>query len=133
MNNREAWNAYQRDYHKRRRESDPSYVKKRREYTRNYYRDNNGKEIGRVFAKKIYHEDYDHRQNKLEYSRRKYHENTEYREKMLEYSREYNRKIRDGEYTPKRTYKKAETKNVLLPMFTLIWKLTCTNQVQTTG
>lgn len=131
--NREAWNAYQRDYHKKRRESDPEYVKKRREYTRIYYRENNRKETGRVYANKNYHEDYNHRKKKLEYSKRRYREDPQHREKMLAYSREYNRKKRTGEYTPKRAYKKAETKNVLLPLFTLIWRLTCANQVQTSG
>jgi hypothetical protein len=132
LRNKEEWNAYQRDYHRRKRQTDPVYVEHRRAYSRKNYHENNGKEVGRVYAKKHYHEDYDHRQKKKEYSRKKYREDPEHREKMLAYSLEYARKIRAGEYTPKRTYKKAETKNVLLPLFTLIWK-TCTNQPQTTG
>ena len=127
---REEWNAYQREYNKKRRQ-DPSYVEKQRALSRKYYHESIDEIRQRQSArvKRLYHEDYEFREKKKATLKKRYDENEEHRQKMNTYAKEYARKVKLGLHTPKRPYKKAENKNVLLPVIKLIWKLTN----QTTG
>jgi hypothetical protein len=92
--NKERLNAYQRQYQRTRRETDPEFKAKALENTKRYYKEKGGREKARARAKEKYQNDCEHRRAKLDKAKEKYHGDPDHRRRMNEYSKEYARRKR---------------------------------------